>query len=321
MRMASWVRTGLALLGLTVVGLSAADSDAQPPRYFDSSLFAVTLETPDGDPLRVYWHRGQRFVLGDAGDRYNVRVSNYSSERVEAVVSVDGRDAVSGDSGDYVRHRGYLVPAHGSVLIEGFRQSLDQVAAFRFTDPSDSYAARMGSPENVGVVGVAVFSERPEPVVRRRWRPPPPPMVDRDDDRARASGAPEPRHAAPKAGAADASPSTKSAPAPSASRSESARPRAYRYDYDYRDDDYDRWSGQRNNLGTRYGESTYSPVGTTRFVRDNPTVPASILRVRYDDAAGLAARGIRVWPVDAEPAAYYDDPQPFPALRFAPPPP
>lgn len=306
-------------LGAAGTVLIAADSEARPPHYVDSSLFSVTLETPDGSPLRVYWQRGERFVLGDPGDRYNIRVTNASSERVEAVLSVDGRDAVSGGPGNYARQRGYLVPAHGSVLIDGFRQSMEQVAAFRFTDPSDSYAARMGSPENVGVVGVAIFTERPRPIVmRRRWRPPPPPIVEREyDDRADASGAaprPKKRDSAP----AGAAPKTAPAPAPSAAEGR-ARSGSYEYDYDYRDYD-ERWSGPRNNLGTRYGESTYSPVGTTRFVREAPSSPTSILRVRYDDADGLIARGIRLWPVAPDPVVY-DDPQPFPDVRFAPPPP
>jgi hypothetical protein len=315
-----WVRTALTALGVAGTVLVAADSDARPPHYVDGSLFSVSLETPDGGPLRVYWHRGERFVLGEPGERYIIRVTNESSERVEAVVSVDGRDAVSGNPGNYVRQRGYLVPAHGSVVLDGFRQSMDQVAAFRFTDPSDSYAARTGAPENIGVVGVAIFTERPRPVVmRRRWRPPPPIVERRGDDRADASGG-APR---PKRDSAPADAGRKAAPKPAPSTGEArSTSRGYEYDYDYEDDyrNHDRWSGPRNNLGTRYGESTYSPVGTTRFVRESATSPASVLRMRYDDADGLIARGIRLWPIAPDPVVY-DDPEPFPDTRFAQPPP
>jgi hypothetical protein len=52
-----------------------------------------------------------------------------------------------------------VIEAYGSVVIEGFRQSLDQVAAFRFTDIGNSYSARRGSGQHVGVIGVAVFKE------------------------------------------------------------------------------------------------------------------------------------------------------------------
>ena len=53
-----------------------------------------------------------------------------------------------------------------SAEIAGWRKSMDEVAAFYFTRLSDSYAARTERPENVGVIGVAIFNE---------YVPPPPP--------------------------------------------------------------------------------------------------------------------------------------------------
>jgi hypothetical protein len=47
-----------------------------------------------------------------------------------------------------------------SVEIDGFRQSRDEVAAFRFAKVSDSYAAARGADRNVGVIGFAFFDER-----------------------------------------------------------------------------------------------------------------------------------------------------------------
>ena len=75
-------------------------------------------------------------------------------------MSVDGRDAVSGQPGDYVSQRGYLIEPWGTLLVEGFRRSLDEVAAFRFTDRSESYSALRGTPENVGVIGAVVLAKR-----------------------------------------------------------------------------------------------------------------------------------------------------------------
>src|ERR1035437_2501749 len=37
---------------------------------------------------------------------------------------------------------------------------MDEVAAFVFANEAESYAARTGRPDNVGVVGVAVFREK-----------------------------------------------------------------------------------------------------------------------------------------------------------------
>ena len=59
---------------------------------------------------------------------------NRTHQRIEAVVTVDGRDVISGQVGDYTKQRGYVIDAYDSVLIEGFRRSMNTVAAFRFTN-------------------------------------------------------------------------------------------------------------------------------------------------------------------------------------------
>jgi hypothetical protein len=114
-----------------------------------------------GQLLPVYWHDGERHVVGEPGHEYELRVRNRTGGRVLAVASVDGVNVVSGriaatDQG------GYVIGPHDSVGIDGWRKSLDAVAAFYFTSLSDSYAARTGRPDNVGVIGVALFRERPQ---------------------------------------------------------------------------------------------------------------------------------------------------------------
>jgi len=106
-----------------------------PPPY------RVSLEGAGGAELPTFRQDGQTFVLGEPGDRYNVRVANPTGERVEVVVTVDGRDAISGQVGDYVSQRGYLIEPWGSLVIEGFRRSLDEVkrSVDRLPgDPSDA---------------------------------------------------------------------------------------------------------------------------------------------------------------------------------------
>jgi hypothetical protein len=124
----------------------------------------------DGVSVPTFAHAGGSYLLGQLGDRYTLRVSNRTGRRVEAVVSVDGRDVLDGRPGD-VRKRGYLVPAWGSVDIDGWRLSTSKAAAFRFSAVADSYAARTGSAREVGVIGVAIFPERvPLPKAERAPR-------------------------------------------------------------------------------------------------------------------------------------------------------
>ena len=75
-------------------------------------------------------------MLGTYGDRYTIRVENRTGRRVEAVVTRRRPRRVSGRVGDYVGERGYLIDPYDQVMIEGFRQNFDEVAAFRFVSPA-----------------------------------------------------------------------------------------------------------------------------------------------------------------------------------------
>lgn len=292
---------------ITVAGFAALvgsqSARAQSPRrhWHPRPSFTVSLVSPGGAPLRTFMHMGQTFVLGEPGVRYSIRIRNPTSQRVEAVVSVDGRDAITGQVADFVHHRGYVIRPFGSVTVTGFRQSLQQVAAFRFTNPGDSYSSRMGTPQNVGVVGVAFFTERErQPIAIEE---------PRREDRVRApraSSAPRAKRGARHSGGAD----TSAAPA------EKSRARAAGrggFEPEQR--------RSANNLGTQYGESRFSPVRQVSFMRQSPMSPARIVLLRYDDEDGLEARGIQVRPHWRE-LPRPVQPQAFPATRrFAPPPP
>jgi hypothetical protein len=122
----------------------------------------VALNDDSGRPLPAFYAGGRTYAIGEAGQRYTVVVTNDSGMRVEAVASVDGLDVLDGKPASFSK-RGYLVPAWGSVEIDGFRQTSDHVAAFRFGSVRDSYAARTGTDRNVGIVGVAIFAPRHAP--------------------------------------------------------------------------------------------------------------------------------------------------------------
>lgn len=119
----------------------------------------VSLRDEHGQPLPAYLVGDRAYVVGQAGRRYSIRVENRTPYRLEAVVSVDGLDVIRGTDAS-LAHRGYILPPWGSVTIDGFRQSTETVAAFRFGSVASSYAAQTtGSARNVGVIGVALFAE------------------------------------------------------------------------------------------------------------------------------------------------------------------
>ena len=239
--------------------------------------------------------------MGSIGERYRIRITNPTSRRVEAVVSVDGLDAIDGKTAGFDDKRGYVILPYGDVTVEGFRTSLDQVATFRFSPVRDSYAGRKGQDRNVGVIGVAFFAERELPV-----RLPPRPMISDDRARSSAESAP-PTKASPYGGdgAGRAPADASAAPVPSADK---------KSDAPYPQE-------RRPGLGTEFGEQRYSSVHYTTFQRESPTHPSSIVEVRYNDREGLLALGIPLERFAPSDVSLRESADPFPRNRFASPPP
>lgn len=140
------------LLGATLF-VSAAGACSSPIARVD------LYDRTDGRALETYPHRGRQFVVGRPGNEYAIRIRNCSNRRVLAVVSVDGVNVITGDAAA-PDQSGYVIEPYGYVTIEGWRKDLERTAAFYFTDPGDSYAARTGRPDDLGVIGVALFRER-----------------------------------------------------------------------------------------------------------------------------------------------------------------
>ncbi len=116
--------------------------------------------------LATYHRRGRDYVVGQPGNEYAVRIRNCSGRRVLAVVSVDGVNVVTGETAA-PDQSGYVIEPYGYVNIEGWRKDLNRTAAFYFSDPRDAYATRTGRPDDLGVIGVAVFRERERQVQPR----------------------------------------------------------------------------------------------------------------------------------------------------------
>jgi hypothetical protein len=289
----------LVLATLSACGSAYADRVPIETRPHPRAAFHVDLVDEMGQSLRTYRHRGRFYVLGEVGQRYSVRVTNPTAQRVEAVISIDGLDAVDGRTADFVHKRGYVVPAYGTLSVDGFRVSLDDVATFRFSSVPSSYAGRKGQARHVGVVGVAIFQERyQEPV----YLPTPTEPYYDDEERERSHG----RAPAPSPPSRDKSaPSAESAAPSTASRGEAC---------------CDESPTARPGLGTEFGERRSSAVSYVSFARANPARPMAIVEIRYNDRDGLAALGIPMGPVPPNDLHLRETANPFPHSPYAPPP-
>lgn len=258
-----------------LIGLLLAMSAgcAGTPEVRAGQLIDMEIVSRGGAALPTYSHRGRIWVSGNPGERYAVRLTNRSSARVLAVLSVDGVNAVSGETAS-AQQAGYVLEPWASAEIRGWRKSLDDVAQFYFTSLSDSYAGRTGRPGNVGVIGVAVFREYQEPSLpleMKRRSEVPAPATPKAEARGATSDA-----AREGEGGADA--------ARSAKRSQPS-------------------SGER--IGTGHGAREHSPTRYTDFRRASPS-PAEVVQTYYDSHANLVARGI----IPRSP--YQGRPEPFP---------
>ncbi|KYF62296.1 hypothetical protein BE11_17630, partial [Sorangium cellulosum] len=141
---------------------SASGFRRTSPQAFTSAggAVAVGLRAEGGGFLSGFVAGETSHVVGEAGQRYSIVLRNLTPTRIECVVSVDGLDVMDGQPAAFGK-RGYLIEPHDELEIDGFRQSMDTVAAFRFGSVRGSYAnQKHGDARNVGVIGVALFHER-----------------------------------------------------------------------------------------------------------------------------------------------------------------
>jgi hypothetical protein len=293
---AAWRRALAVVLVTLGFASGAAPAELQLPPYVRSGLVQVDVyDRVERSALPVYHKDGRLYVVGVPGHEYAVRIRNRTAGRILVVTSVDGVNVISGDTAA-PSQSGYVLDPWGSVEISGWRKGLDRTAAFYFTDLRDSYAARTGRPQNVGVIGVAVFQEQPRRVGRRE-----------QDWRDRLSAAPQP-----------ALPSAKNearaeAPAESAGQAAGAADAGIAEDAaraEFKDQ-----AKAMSRLGTGHGRSEESRASVTRFDRATDT-PAEVVSLQYDGRENLIALGVLPQPT---PYVARREPNPFPgALRFVP---
>jgi hypothetical protein len=267
------MKTSFLALALAAA-LGASTEAAAVGRLVDLGVYDRTSQ----QELPVYIYQGRYYVAGQPGHRYQIHLRNDEGGRLLSVLSVDGVNVISGDTADWSQ-TGYVLNPYASTDIAGWRKSLEQVADFVFADAGQSYASRTGRPDNVGVIGVAVF--RALPPLRRIL-----PMAPQANSTAANTGR---RATEDSMSAAPPAPAPASMPAPLAKTLESAGP-----------------------LGTGHGPREESSVSYTDFKRASST-PDDVITIYYDTRERLMAQG--VIPSSRSPSP--ERPEPFPG-HFVP---
>lgn len=114
----------------------------------------------DGQCVPKIKHNRKTFLAVEPGKKFALEIKNVSHKRICVVVSVDGLSIMDGERADH-NSDGYVIDAHRTVMLKGWRKSDSEVAQFEITNgTSASYAAMVGKGENVGVIGVVAYTEK-----------------------------------------------------------------------------------------------------------------------------------------------------------------
>ena len=235
------------------------------PAWAVGTIADVTIyDRTQNRTLPLHYHEGRYYVAGQPGHEYEVRIRNNQAGEILSVVSIDGVNAISGETADWSQ-TGYILNPHTSFGIKGWRKNLQRVAAFFFTELDNSYAARTGRPDNVGVIGVAVFRKKHEVGALigdylARNRPP------AREAEARTEAGDLSKDSAPQAEAADAA----------APRASTVVPQP---------------APESKKLGTGHGQNQTSVVRYGSFERAS-TSPDEVITIFYDSYPNLVAQGV-----------------------------
>ena len=304
-------------LGNVALSHASCAADRGGRRQGESEMkIEVSVEDAHGNKLPGVRHEGDLYIGGKKGKQYQVKVTNRTGRRLLVATTVDGRNVQTGDPGDY-DGAGHVLEPHQGWTYKGWRTSDDEVAAFRFGSKGESYSSQMGSKENVGVIGVAVFEElEPEkPIITimpctyiverpapRSWETTPwityttggflnSGFNSRTVDLSSVAGSSVSVNCS-----SDSSPimgssvtfepaSSPVSKRPASKRPASKRSRSRRGN--------SKKMEQRQELGTEFGETLRSGVQHTSFDRATDE-PVEVHAIRYDSIAALRQQGIHV---------------------------
>lgn len=158
----------------------AASAQSERVRPISAQSFNVEV-TIDGYPLQQYPARGRVYIEAREGAEYGITIRNPWPERVAVALAVDGLNTIDARHTTARAASKWVIEPYGSITISGWQMSSTRARRFYFTSERDSYAAKSGRPDDMGLITAVFFRER-RPVAVAPLRPP----YILEDERARA---------------------------------------------------------------------------------------------------------------------------------------
>ena len=122
---------------------------------------ALVSVSSQGHPLAIYSRLdGRLFVAGTPGQPYVIEVHNQLGSRIEAIVSVDGRNVLKDEPAHPSSSQGLVIAAGARYSFRGWRDGDEETLAFEFGQPETSVAEMAGDRSSIGVIGIAIYAEQ-----------------------------------------------------------------------------------------------------------------------------------------------------------------
>jgi hypothetical protein len=251
------VRRSLPIVSLVLSALIAATPSPVPAGELSPGFRVEVLI--DGRPACEYVASGTRYIEALKGKDYALRIHNPLGIRVAVALAVDGLNTIDARHTSVADARKWVLDPYETITISGWQTSQTEARRFYFTSEEQSYGARLGQTENLGVISAVFFRERVARVVPLGSAAAPGQGRERQDSAA-------PRAAAPtESGAAGA-------PAAPSQSAKDARSEANEY------------------AATGIGGRTEHAV--RQVYLDLERVPAASLEIHYEYRTQLARLGI-----------------------------
>lgn len=167
-------------------------------------LFARTVDgTPEvtvlvgGEARREYVHRGSTYVEAIRGREFTIRLRNPTAQRVAVALSVDGLNTIDAKHSDAWSASKWVLEPYETTEISGWQVSGSSARRFFFTGERNSYGAKLGQTENLGIIEAVFYRERVPRFSQRQLEE----QKSSRDQRSNEAGAAPPAAASPRMGA------------------------------------------------------------------------------------------------------------------------
>lgn len=114
----------------------------------------------DGVPRNEYVHRGSTYVEALRGREFTIRLRNPTAQRVAVALSVDGLNTIDAKHSDAWSASKWVLEPYETTEITGWQVSDRAARRFFFTGERNSYGAKLGQTQNLGIIEAVFYRER-----------------------------------------------------------------------------------------------------------------------------------------------------------------